>query len=313
MVRARHDSGSPRRAAAGGAGRFQWAGATLAPTEGGGCRVLAVAPKSPAARARLEPGDLVVRYARAPRLLAWAGRRWRPWEGREPLRFGARIEVVRGGRRLRRWLPGEVQKSTLREYAESLGIALILALFIRTFVIQAFKIPSGSMLPTLQIGDHIMVAKFIYGPRLEIPFTNISLGHLPGLRQPRRGDVVVFVYPVDPSKDFIKRVVGLPGDRIEIRDKRVYINGKPWDDPHAFFVRGPDGHSGRRPQDNYGPVTVPPGHIFVMGDNRDRSYDSRFWGFVSLDQVKGEALFIYWSWDGNRHWVRWDRIFKPVR
>jgi signal peptidase I len=131
-------------------------------------------------------------------------------------------------------------KSTVREYAEAIGVAILLALVIRTFIVQAFKIPSGSMLPTLEIGDHILVNKFLYGPRLELPLTNVSLGRLPGLRDPARGDVVVFVYPQDRSKDFIKRVVGLPGDVVEVRNRKVYVNGEEYDDPHAHFlgVRG---------------------------------------------------------------------------
>jgi len=194
-------------------------------------------------------------------------------------------------------------KSVLREYAEAFAIALVLALFIRSFVIQAFKIPSGSMLPTLQIGDHILVNKFIYG--IHLPFVGTRV--LP-ISNPQRGDIVVFVYPVDPSKDFIKRVVGLPGDRVKIRAKRVYINGEPWDDAHAYFADGAATGRADSPRDNYGPVTVPDGHLFVMGDNRDRSYDSRFWGFVDLNEVRGKAFLIYWSWDGKDHWVRWDRL-----
>jgi len=194
-------------------------------------------------------------------------------------------------------------RSALREYAEAFAIALVLALFVRCFVVQAFKIPSGSMLPTLQIGDHILVNKFIYGVRL--PFLDTPI--IP-VSTPHRGDVVVFLYPVDPTKDFIKRVVAVAGDVVQIRRKRVYVNGQPWDDPHAFFADGLATDRGDSPRDNYGPITVPPHHLFVMGDNRDRSYDSRFWGFVDLNDVRGEAFLIYWSWDGRNHWVRWDRL-----
>jgi signal peptidase I len=204
-------------------------------------------------------------------------------------------------------LPQPRVKSALREYAEALGIALILALFIRSSVVQAFKIPSGSMLPTLQIGDHILVNKFIYGVRLPVLGTRV----LP-VSDPERGDVVVFVYPVDPSKDFIKRVVGVSGDVIQIRSKHVFINDEPWDDAHGYFVDGTDGRQATSPRDNFGPVTVPPGHIFVMGDNRDRSYDSRFWGFVDLNEVKGKATLVYWSWDGTDRWVRWDRVGEVI-
>jgi signal peptidase I len=202
------------------------------------------------------------------------------------------------------------RKSQLREYVEALGVALLLALAIRTFVVQAFKIPSGSMLPTLQIGDHILVNKFLYGPRLEIPLTQMSLGRLPGLRKPRPGDVVVFIWPKDRSKDFIKRVIAVEGQTVEVRNRQVFIDGKPWDDPHATWVmqRGLGGAAG----DNYGPYTVPPDHVFVMGDNRDQSYDSRFWGPVPIADIKGEALVIYWSWDGPDRWVRWERLGRLV-
>jgi signal peptidase I len=198
-------------------------------------------------------------------------------------------------------------KSTVREYAEALFVALLLALVIRTFVVQAFKIPSGSMLPTLQIGDHILVNKFIYGPRLEIPLTQVSLGQLPGLRKPAPGDIVVFVWPKDRSKDFIKRVIAVEGQTIEVRDRQVYIDGKKWDDPHATYTQARS-----RPAEGYGPFTVPPDHVFVMGDNRDQSYDSRFWGPVPNVDIKGKALIIYWSWDGPDRWVRWERIGRLV-
>ena len=203
------------------------------------------------------------------------------------------------------------QKSQVREYAEALLVALLLALVIRTFVVQAFKIPSGSMLPTLQIGDHILVNKFLYGPRLEIPLTQISLGQLPGIRKPKPGDVVVFIWPKDRTKDFIKRVVATEGQTIEVRDRHVFIDGKPWDDSHATWMMqqraGPAGAG-----DNYGPYTVPKDHVFVMGDNRDQSYDSRFWGPVPLADIKGQALVIYWSWDGGDRWLRWDRLGRLV-
>ena len=194
-------------------------------------------------------------------------------------------------------------KSTVREYAEALAVAFVLALFIRTFIVQAFKIPSGSMLATLQIGDHILVNKLRYGIRVPIIGERVVR-----FSDPRRGDIIVFVYPVDTSKDFIKRVVGAPGDSVEIRHKQLYVNDEKVDDPHANFVDGPGDTSRLSPRDNYGPVTVPEDKVFVMGDNRDRSYDSRFWGFVPIDDVKGKAFVIYWSWDGEDRWVRWERI-----
>jgi signal peptidase I len=198
-------------------------------------------------------------------------------------------------------------KSALREYAEAVVMAVLLAMVIRTFVVQAFVIPSGSMLPTLEVGDHILVNKFAYGMRLPVVGTRLF-----DRGAPQRGDVVVFVYPVDPTKDFIKRVVGVAGDVIQIRNKRVYINGEVWNDPHAYFADG-SANIGGTPRDAYGPVTVPAGQLFVMGDNRDRSYDSRFWGFVDLDEVRGKAFLIYWSWDGHDRWVRWDRVGEVIQ
>jgi signal peptidase I len=198
------------------------------------------------------------------------------------------------------------QKSVAREYTEALLVALLLAFFIRSFIVQAFKIPSGSMLPTLQIGDHILVNKFIYGLRLPYPFEHMIVQW----GQPERGDVVVFVYPRDRSKDFIKRVIAVAGDVVEIRHKQVYVNGVKIDDPHATFAD--DGREIPGPRDNFGPVTVPPHKLFVMGDNRDRSHDGRFWGFVDLDDVKGKAFLIYWSWDGEDRWVRWERIGELI-
>jgi len=197
-------------------------------------------------------------------------------------------------------------KSVVREYGEALFVALLLALFIRSFIVQAFKIPSGSMIPTLEIGDHILVNKFVYGVR--VPYLGTLL--LP-VSKPRRGDVVVFIYPQDEDKDFIKRVVGVEGDTVEVRDKRLYVNGEAVPDPYARFADGEDGRLVAQ-RDNFGPFQVPAGYIFVMGDNRDRSYDSRFWGPVSLDKVKGKAFLIYWSWDGSGRWARWERIGQLI-
>lgn len=194
-------------------------------------------------------------------------------------------------------------KSAFREYAEAIIMALILALFIRTFIVQAFKIPSGSMIPTLEIGDHILVNKLSYGLRL--PFLE---RYLMQYGTPGRGDVVVFIYPEDRSKDFIKRVIAVGGDSVEVRAKKIFINGKPSDDPHAHFAGYDPLAGGAGSGDDYGPKTVPQNSIFVMGDNRDRSYDSRFWGFVDLNDVRGKAFLIYWSWDGNDRWVRWERL-----
>jgi signal peptidase I len=198
-------------------------------------------------------------------------------------------------------------KSSTRETIEAIVVALLLALLIRTFAVQAFKIPSGSMLPTLQIGDHLLVNKFVYGPRLEIPFTQISLGRLPGLRTPVRGDVIVFVNPKDPSQDFIKRVVAVAGETVEMRDRQLYVDGVAVDDPHASYRLG-----GVEKSRRFGPYVVPAGAVFAMGDNRDESSDSRFWGPVPLENVKGLAFIIYWSWDHAQRWLRWERLGRLV-
>ena len=192
------------------------------------------------------------------------------------------------------------RKSTLREYFESIVIAVILALFIRTFVVQAFKIPTGSMEQNLLIGDHLLVNKFVFGPtgsRLERALLPSGVV--------RRGDVIVFKYPEEPDRDFIKRVIGLPGETIELREKKVYINGKPIDEPYVHFLRPPGTVSEFHEttsfdvRERYGPVTVPPDHYFVMGDNRDNSQDSRYWGFLSREYIKGKALVIYWSYEAD--------------
>ncbi len=199
------------------------------------------------------------------------------------------------------------KKHIVREYAESIIIAAILALVIRSYLVQAFKIPSGSMEDTLAIGDHILVNKFLYGTK--IPFTNTRILKL---RDPRRGDVVVFEYPEDPSKDFIKRVVGTPGDEVEVRDKKVYVNGKPYENPHEVHKENDLVPREQNPRDSFGPVKVPENSLFVMGDNRDRSYDSRFWGYVKFEKIKGLAFIKYWSWD-KEHWsVRWRNIGKLI-
>jgi signal peptidase I len=195
------------------------------------------------------------------------------------------------------------KKSGLRENIEAILVAIVLALFIRTFVIQAFKIPSGSMKQTLLVGDHILVNKFIYG--VKIPFLQTTI--IP-ITNPKRGDIVVFKFPEDPSKDFIKRVIGIAGDKVEVRDKKVYVNNKLLNHDHGIHTDSYDLPASVQPRDNFGPVIVPPHKLFVMGDNRDQSYDSRFWGFVDLKAVKGKALMIYWSWDKDNFGVRWNRI-----
>ena len=229
------------------------------------------------------------------------------------------------------------KKSVVREYFESIVIAVILALFVRTWVVQAFKIPTGSMENNLLIGDHLLVNKFIFGP------TPLAIGRatLP-VRPIRRGDIVVFKYPEEPDRDFIKRVIGLPGETVELKEKKIYIDGKPLDEPYVHFLEPP--RSGAEfgevtsadLRERYGPVTVPPNQYFVMGDNRDNSQDSRYWGFLPREYIKGKALVIYWSYESGRedyedegagatikglgsvfvHFftrTRWDRMLHPIR
>lgn len=195
--------------------------------------------------------------------------------------------------------------TVVKEYAKAIIIAIIIALFIRTFVVQAFKIPSGSMKETLLIGDHILVNKFIYG--VKIPFLRKTI--IPA-KEPERGDIVVFIYPVDRSKDFIKRTVAVEGDVVEIRNKKIFINGEPYEDGHGIYTDSLVIPRSMQPRDNFGPVKVPEDSIFVMGDNRDQSFDSRFWGFVKLEDVLGKAFIIYWSWDGIDNDVRWNRLAR---
>ena len=199
------------------------------------------------------------------------------------------------------------KKHIVREYVESILIAALLAMVIRTYMVQAFKIPSGSMEDTLAIGDHLLVNKFFYGTH--VPFTDKKILKL---RDPRRGDVIVFEYPEDPSKDFIKRVIGTPGDVVEVKDKKVFVNGQPYYNPHEIHKESGVIPREQNPRDNFGPKTVPDGALFVMGDNRDRSYDSRFWGFVKFDKIKGLAFIKYWSWDQDKFRVRWRNIGKLI-
>ena len=225
------------------------------------------------------------------------------------------------------------KRSFYKEWIEPFLIAAVVALLIRQFVVEAFKIPSGSMIPTLTIGDHLLVNKFVYGPR--IPFTDTRIFTW---KEPKRGDIIVFKYPENEDKNFIKRVVGLPGDKIEIKNGRLFINDEPvsiapvetsggkregagypyYDKPklydeqlgtvnhHIQYLRDQSGY-------NFGPKIVPAESVFVMGDNRDNSQDSRVWGFVKRNKILGRALIIYWSWDGDDRWVRWERIGSLIR
>ena len=225
-------------------------------------------------------------------------------------------------------------KSVAREYLEMLVGAVILALFVRAFIFQAFKIPTGSMEPNLLIGDHLLVDKQVFSPTLgwieDVFFAK---------RQIRRGDVLVFKFPEDPTRDFIKRVIALPGETFEIQDKQVLINGVPLTEPYAHFLEPPlkrtdpdYGLYGEDIRDNSGPQKIPEGQLMMMGDNRDNSRDSRFWGTLSVSQVKGRAVVVYWSYEASREeytrgasfqWVkdtlsafgrtRWSRFFHVIR
>jgi signal peptidase I len=219
------------------------------------------------------------------------------------------------------------QKSAAREYCEAFLVALALAFILRTFLIQAYKIPSASMFPTLLVGDHIIVNKLVFGLRLpdSIFYSTPFAGEIPygkylfHLEPVHRGDVVVFVYPEDETKDFIKRVVAIPGDTVEVKDGLLYLNGSKADDPHAHFELTPNQRMSTSERDYFGPFKVPSDQYFMMGDNRDRSYDSRFWGPVSRDAIEGRAMFIYWSCANDTsalscfYDVRWSRLFHLVR
>jgi signal peptidase I len=201
------------------------------------------------------------------------------------------------------------RKSTAREYFESLVVAVILALFVRTFGFQAFKIPTGSMEPNLLVGDHLLVNKFIFGPAA----SDVERTVLP-MRSVERGEVLVFKFPEEPERDFIKRVIGLPGDTLEYRNQTVFINGMPLVEPYAHYLLPASGEGpvSRDPRVQYGPVTIPADHFFMMGDNRDDSQDSRYWGFLPASYIKGRALFIYWSFGGPQG-TRWGRLLHQIQ
>jgi signal peptidase I len=224
------------------------------------------------------------------------------------------------------------RKSVAREYLESIVVAVLLALFVRTFAVQAFKIPTGSMENNLLIGDHLLVNKLVYSPSFG-PLEDRLLGKKPI----GRGHVVVFKYPQEPERDFIKRVIGLPGEKVEIRGRQVLIDGQPLEEPYVHFLErgglgaelGPGFESER---EDWGPKVVPAGHLLVLGDNRNNSSDGRVWGFLPVDQVKGRALMVYWSYEATKEeynrrgfvtWVkdtasafvrtRWERFFHLIR
>ena len=203
------------------------------------------------------------------------------------------------------------KKKLIKDYLEPILVAVLIALFIRAFVVQAFKIPSGSMEPTLLVGDYLLVNKFIYGIR--IPYTGVKFFQF---KKPQRGDIIVFIFPLDPSKDFIKRVIGTEGEKVEIIHRKIYINDRLIDDPWGHFVMDDIPRSFLQRMENFGPVVVPKDSLFVLGDNRDNSEDSRFWGFLNVNAVLGKAFIIYFSWDWNAEnlvdQVRGSRIGKWI-
>lgn len=198
-----------------------------------------------------------------------------------------------------------MKQNKIWEYVKAIATALILALIIRTYIVQAFKIPSGSMIPTLLVGDHLLVNKFIYGT--PIPFSDSRAAVF---TKPKRGDIIVFKYPEDPARDFIKRVIGIEGDMVEERDKQVYVNGKPLKEQ---YIQHTDKGTSSSPRDNFGPYLVPANKFFVMGDNRDQSYDSRFWGYVDIQDIRGKAFILYWSWNSEKTFPRFGRIGKLIK
>ena len=218
------------------------------------------------------------------------------------------LKAAKGFMRLDLLIPNR----TIREWTEALIFAVVVATIVRTYFFAPFQIPSGSMLPTIQIGDHIFASMYTYGS--PIPFTEIKLFKKPV----KRGDIVIFPYPQDPSIDYIKRAVGLPGETLEIRNDRVFINGEPLDESYAYFEpnerksRQAQGLEAAAPSSRYGPVKIPQGKLFAMGDNRYNSADSRFWGFVDIDTITGKGQIIYWSHDPNKSifsGYRFERIF----
>ncbi len=221
----------------------------------------------------------------------------------------ARVASKTGTRRSAR------TKSTMREYVEAIVLAILLTVVIRGLVVQAFRIPTGSMENTLLVGDFLFVNKLVYGSEIDIGAAGHRMVYcrFPAIRPPHRGDVIVFRYPDDPSRDFIKRCVAVEGQTVEIRDKVLYVNDQAQVEPYII-------HSDDRvlpkeisARDNFGPTVVPKGHLFMMGDNRDNSHDSRFWGPLPVNLIKGKAMIIYWSWDAEKNMPRFNRLFHPVR
>jgi signal peptidase I len=206
-------------------------------------------------------------------------------------------------------------KSAIREYAEAIFLAVVLTVVIRGLVIQAYRIPTSSMEETLLVGDFLFVNKMVYGSEIDLALAGKQLVYhrFPAIHAPRPGDVIVFRYPDDPSRDFIKRCVAVGGQTVEVRDKVLYVEGVAREEPYALHKDPRVLPRATSTRDNFGPYVVPQGHLFMMGDNRDNSHDSRFWGALPARLVKGKAMILYWSWDGDRRLPRGDRLLRPVR
>ena len=207
------------------------------------------------------------------------------------------------------------EKSELLAWIKSLTIGVLAVLVFRGMVAQAYQIPSGSMERTLLVGDYIYINKMLYGPEIDLGVGGHQLLHhrFPGFRKPERGDIIVFRYPLDLRKDFIKRCVAVEGQTVALRNKVLYVDGKKQNEPYVLHEDDRMIPRELSPRDNFGPITVPEGRIFMMGDNRDNSLDSRFWGPLPVALVKGRAIFRYFSWDGERNRPRFSQILRPMR
>jgi signal peptidase I len=206
-------------------------------------------------------------------------------------------------------------KSALREYLEAIVLAVVLTVVIRGLIVQAFRIPTTSMEETLRIGDFLFVNKMVYGSEIDVGFMGqqVVYHRFPAIREPRRGDVIVFRYPDDPSRDFIKRCVAVGGQTVELRDKVLYVDGEALEEGYAVHMDPGVLPRETSPRDNFGPFVVPLGQLFMMGDNRDNSHDSRFWGGLPRTLVKGQAMILYFSWDADRRLPRFERLLHPIR
>ena len=207
------------------------------------------------------------------------------------------------------------KKSDLKDWIKSLTIGILAVLIFRGMVAQAYQIPSGSMERTLLVGDYIYINKMLYGPEIDLGVGGHQFIHhrFPGFRKPEPGDIIVFRYPVDMRKDFIKRCVAVEGQTVAVRNKVLYVDGKKQNEPYVMHEDDRVIARELSPRDNFGPITVPKGKLFMMGDNRDNSLDSRFWGPLPVGLVKGKAIFRYFSWDGERNWPRFGQILRPLR